>query len=137
MITLYILPGDNSFFDDFKNAIESFLPVNEITVLILNHRDDLIKIIQPKTKWWGFLFGNEWIDNELAESLNTHLKYNTANKLVLFKIVRCRDGVERAFIEDRIFRTDIIPVQGVECVRNVISSSERILDGWLRETDRI
>ena len=140
-LTLYFLPGDKSEFDDFQRCQVS-LPaeLERITfTYVLSHRDELCKMKRPETKWWGYLFGNEWFDEELGKALYVHLRYNTADCLTLFKNVKTAEKEHKAFVATRLFRTQGVPVLGVESYKDFQSdlTFEKVLDGWLRETDRI
>ena len=140
-LTLYFLPGDRSEFDDFQRC-QASLPseLERITfTYVLSHRDELDNMKLPETKWWGYLFGNEWFDEELGKALYVHLRYNTADCLTLFKKVGMTGEAPRVQLATRLYRTQGVPVLGVESYKNFQSdlTFEKVLDGWVKETDRV
>lgn len=137
-LTLYLLPGDCEELDNFARIQESISPRLETEFCTLGHRDDLAKTIKPNTKWWGYLFGNEWFDKDLGRALYVHLNYNQSDCLTLFKRVMV-DGCYKTFVASRLFQTVAVPVLGVDSYKRFERelTFEKVLDGWILETDRI
>jgi hypothetical protein len=139
ILALYLLPGDRPDMDNFDRARASLLEKVGSFVYILSHRDDLAKVKTPEVEWWGFLFGNEWFDEDLSKALHVHLRYNKADCLTLFKDVITSEGERKAFMATRLFRTCAVPVLGVESYKNYQNelTFEKVLDGWLMEDTRV
>lgn len=139
VLALFLLPGDRADMDNFDRARTSLSDKIESYIYILSHRDDLVKMRTPETEWWGFLFGNEWFDEDLSKALHIHLRYNKADCLTLFKNVTTAEGEKKAFVATRIFRTCAVPTLGVESYKNYQDelTFEKVLDGWLMEDIRV
>lgn len=137
-LTLFVLPGDNRGFSRPNRAIASF-GCNVNTIIELSHRNKITEYNNIiKTDWYCFLFDNEWIDMELKEALSIFLKMAMWDVLVFWKKVKDKNGEPRFYKVPRIFRKHVIlESENIMPINPDSLTFESILNGWLREDDRI
>jgi hypothetical protein len=136
LLTLFVFPGDNSLFDDKQRIIDSCKDIN-CHVVFLSFREELEIQQVPDTKWWGYLFGNEWFGKDITEFLNVYLERANCDVLTFFKDVVKVDGTKAVFLASRIFRSWIVPL-GIETYKDVPNLSFiKVLDGWIKESSKI
>jgi hypothetical protein len=131
LLTLYFFPGDVETLDDKSRFMDSLEKVN-CHVVFLDHRDELQSCDVPDTEWWGFLFGNEWFDLDMANVLDVYL-LSDFDAITFFKDIEKENGDKAVFLATRIFRTNKVPL-GIETYKEVEGLKfVKALDGWIRE----
>ncbi|MEN6445566.1 MAG: hypothetical protein ABFC98_05920 [Candidatus Cloacimonas sp.] len=132
LLTLYVFPGDKETLDDKQRIIDSCKEIR-CNVVFLSYREELEIQQVPDTKWWGYLFGNEWFEKDISEVLNIYLEQANYNVLTFFKDITKENGEKAVFLASRIFRSWIVPL-GIETYKEVPNLSFiKVLDGWIKQ----
>ncbi len=126
MLTLFAIEADS--LQDPERAIESFGDIVEKSHILDGRRIDNIPV---GTDWYGYIYSDEWIDEQLKESLPVFLAAGYFDCLVLFKRV-VDQGEPRVFTSPRIFK------QSVKLAKDMLVPEhpgpltfEKCLNGWI------
>lgn len=140
MLTLYVIPSDDPKKDDFQRVKDSFSGIDSDFVF-LNHRDIWDISLRQNQPWYGYLFGNEWIDSSLRDSLPYYLagagdiSYLVFYKKVYENVMGVRNA--KLFQAPRLFKKDVRLKMGQHVPEDPSLKYLTILDGWILETDRV
>ena len=139
MLTLYVIPCDNPEEADIPKLKQSAKDVAE-KIVVLDHRR--LDEVEPETKWYAFLFSNEWFDVGLKDALPIFLEYDECDYFVLFKkVIEDITGtlIPKTFVAPRIFRSSVkLEGAGSLIPRNPESlKAIKVLDGWILEPTRV
>jgi len=123
MLTLFILPSKGS--GDVKKLVDSFT-LKDLSVRFVPV-DDVSQIngYDKKTPWFGVFYENEYIGEELAESLSSFFTMGDHDFLVVFKKLEDKALFFPRFFKSGIFiQDDLTPLfPGWK--------HEKILNGWV------
>ena len=129
MLTLYIFKCDNLKLHDPVRAKASFGDVVHFSKTLEGRRLDLIE--QHPTPWYGYIFSDEYLDDEAQKALPIFLASDHFDCLVLMKKVLI-DGEMKVTQSPRIFRKDVRLMEGMHIPENPQRLRfERMLDGWI------
>lgn len=130
MLTLFILPCDNKDLHDPERARASFGDIVRFSQTLKNRRLDLEKHFP--TPWYGYIYSDEYLDDQARDALPVFLASNQFDCLVLMKKVLV-DGKMKITQAPRIFRKDVRLVEGKHIPKNPQRLRfEKMLDGWVR-----
>jgi len=130
MLTLFIFPCDNLDLHDPKRAKSSFGKIVQFSQILENRRLDLEQHFE--TPWYGYIFSDEYLDDQAREALPIFLASDQFDCLVLMKKVII-NGKIKITQSPRIFRKDIRLMENTHIPENPQRLRfERMLDGWIR-----
>jgi len=135
MLTLYLLPCDNPKLHNPERARESFGDVVRFTRTLKSRRLDLERHFP--TIWYGYIFSDEYLDDQVRDALPIFLASDQFDALILMKkelIDGCEDACAvRVTQAPRIFRKHVRLEEGKHIPRDPhLLIFERLLDGWIR-----
>ena len=131
LMTLYIFPCDNPELHNPERAKASFGNVVQFSRILETRRLDLEKDFQ--TPWYGYIFSDEYLDDEVKTALPIFLASDQFDCLVLMKKAMV-DGKIKVTQSPRIFRKDVRLMEDTHIPENPQRLRfERMLDGWIRE----
>ena len=134
-LTLFVIPSGNPNHDRPFRAGGSYASRffrSQIHVL----GDCHIWEFDVFTKWYSFIYSNEWLDKNLCESLVHFLTRDDFDFYVLAKRVNDK-GTVKYFYVPRIFRKYIkLEEEGLTPIGHEDLNCEKILNGWVMEDVR-
>lgn len=136
-LAIYILPCGNETHNP-PRAAESFEDIKYVVKIETLDHANLWELngTHYEYKWFGYIYSNEWLDEELAKALPVFLQYDYFDCLILWKRVMDND-TPRAYRMPRIFKNwvritegGLLPEDGDDL------RFEKALNGWVLESDR-
>jgi len=130
MLTLFVFPCDNKDLHDPERAKASFGDTVQFSQILEARRLDLEKDFQ--TPWYGYIFSDEYLDDQARDALPVFLASDQFDCLILMKKVLV-DGEMKVTQAPRIFRKDVRLVENTHIPENPQRLRfEKMLDGWIR-----
>jgi hypothetical protein len=128
-ITFFVIPCD--FVSQLDRLYESIwkIPDLEEVIIELNHRD--IGLVQNlvQTDWFGYLFSDEYISEDLAEAIPVFLKCSTEDCLTL--ILRKEEDLKPIYSQaPRLFKRHVI-IDGMQPSKQHEYTYNRVLNGYI------
>lgn len=129
MLTLYVFPCDHKELHDPERAKASFGDIVQFSRVLEDRRLDLEKDFQ--TPWYGYIFSDEYLDNEAKKALPVFLAVGGFDCLIMMK--KTLDNDLHVTQAPRIFGKHVRLVEDTHIPKNHESLVfERMLDGWIR-----
>ena len=136
-LTIYVMPCGKDEIDP-ERAVKSFEnPQYTVAYAILEHANlwDL-NGTHYESRWFGYIYANEWLDEELSEALPVFLQQDYFDYLLLWKKVEHGDK-SRYFRMPRLFRSVVPLIKGELVPENIDTlTGETVLNGWILENAR-
>lgn len=136
-LAIYVLPCGKDKIDPDRAARSFEDPQYEVKTTVLRNAD-LWKLngTHYDSRWFGYIYSNEWLDEDLAKAMPVFLSQKYFDVLSLCKKV-LDNGKHRYFTMPRIFRNWIqLESGGLMPQTCGLLRIERALDGWVMEDDR-
>ena len=130
MITLYLLPGGTP--EERKRAELSYQTVPIKVVSLPVDRFDLYGEEDHVNPWFAFLYGYEYLDENLRNAIPLLVQNSNYDIFIFFKKVY-KSGNMITSQAPRLFRKHIRmqPLCLLPATEDLYSPYERILDGWI------
>lgn len=125
-LTLFILTVNNEK-SDVKKTIDSFGDLIAASIFI----DNLCGLNKVKklTDWYGIMYDDEWIQDELKVALPIFFKECKADAFVIYKKIG-----KRMYLCPRFYRKNVKLMEGSPIPEPSVTQIETILNGWVFST---
>ena len=130
-LTIFILPSDGE--GNVNKLIDSLGDIPN-HIKILSHRELEKEAQKVSTDWFGYFFLDECLQNELRDAIPVFLKCTDKECLTLFRRHMHEDSKPSYSQAPRIFMRHV-KMKGTQPSKEMEYSYERVLDGFIEDTD--
>ena len=129
MLTLFVLDSTGApIFEDNIKAITSFGELPHKIFRVKNYFE--VNKKEKTTPWFGVIYDNEYIEEELQASLEYFFEFCTADILIVMKKIQ-DEGEVRIFKAPRFFRQNVKLQEDSLLPADEGLQFETILNGWI------